>query len=156
MMFHKPKKNRCPRVNRILISITFMGSAGPIRLVVDETDPVDAVILTALKSYRREGRLPILGSNFEDFLLYYGSDGELFLFFSMIVRWFSVNFKIQSLIRCARIGSQLLVRGTQSGRKAPGISCCARSPRLIRGQPMLEENQPLSAMERAAEPGKSG
>ncbi|KAK4760634.1 hypothetical protein SAY87_005527 [Trapa incisa] len=74
MMFHKPKKNRCPRVNRILISIAFMGSAGPIRLVVDETDPVDAVILTALKSYRREGRLPILGSNFEDFLLYYGSD----------------------------------------------------------------------------------
>ncbi|KAI7739232.1 hypothetical protein M8C21_004429 [Ambrosia artemisiifolia] len=56
--------------NRILINITVVGSAGPIRFVVNEVETVADVIDTALKSYAREGRLPVLGSNFNDFVLY--------------------------------------------------------------------------------------
>lgn len=81
MLLNKHKKNHSPKGNRLLVSITVLGSAGPIRFVVNEEELVAAVIDTALKSYAREGRLPILGSNFDDFLLYcpnYGSDGEYF------------------------------------------------------------------------------
>ncbi|OWM64007.1 uncharacterized protein At4g22758 [Punica granatum] len=77
MLLSKQKKNQSPRGNRLLVSITVMGSAGPIRFVVNEEELVAAVIDTALKSYAREGRLPVLGSDLDDFLLYcpnYGSD----------------------------------------------------------------------------------
>ncbi|CAI9096021.1 OLC1v1032081C1 [Oldenlandia corymbosa var. corymbosa] len=56
--------------NRLLISITVLGSAGPIRFVVSEGELVAAVIDTALKSYAREGRLPVLGTNLDNFVLY--------------------------------------------------------------------------------------
>ncbi|GJR29530.1 senescence-associated protein [Tanacetum coccineum] len=56
--------------NRLLISITVVGSSGPIRFVVNEEMMVATVVDTALKSYAREGRLPVLGSNFNDFVLY--------------------------------------------------------------------------------------
>ncbi|KAL3510557.1 hypothetical protein ACH5RR_029958 [Cinchona calisaya] len=65
------KKNQAPaKGNRLLISITVMGSAGPIRFVVNEEELVTAVIDTALKSYAREGRLPVLGSDLNNFVLY--------------------------------------------------------------------------------------
>lgn len=70
MLLYKHKKNQTPKGNRILISITVLGSAGPIRFVVQEEDLVAAVIDMALKSYAREGRLPILGSDLKSFLLY--------------------------------------------------------------------------------------
>ncbi|KAL3578362.1 hypothetical protein D5086_019866 [Populus alba] len=78
MGLYKQKKNQAAKGNRFLISVTVLGSAGPIRFVVNEEDLVVAVIATALKSYAREGRLPILGSDLNDFLLYCpnaGSDG---------------------------------------------------------------------------------
>jgi hypothetical protein len=81
MVLYKQKKNQAAKGNRFLISVTVLGSAGPIRFVVNEEDLVVAVINTALKSYAREGRLPILGSDLNDFLLYCpnaGSDGKLF------------------------------------------------------------------------------
>lgn len=65
--------------SRFLISVTVLGSAGPIRFVVKEKELVAAVIDTALKLYAREGRLPVLGTVPDEFLLYcpnYGSDGE--------------------------------------------------------------------------------
>ncbi|KAL1568585.1 hypothetical protein AAHA92_00183 [Salvia divinorum] len=70
MLLYKQKKNQAAKVNRFLISVTFLGSAGPIRFVVKEEELVAAVIDTALKSYAREGRLPILGSDLNNFMLY--------------------------------------------------------------------------------------
>lgn len=57
-----------------------MGSSGPLRFVVNEKELVSGVIETALKSYAREGRLPVLGFNAANFLLYHpnaGFDGML-------------------------------------------------------------------------------
>ncbi|KAL3635974.1 hypothetical protein CASFOL_020521 [Castilleja foliolosa] len=69
-MLLKQKKNQPLKGNRFLISITVLGSAGPIRFVVNEDELVSAVIDTALKLYAREGRLPILGSDINNFILY--------------------------------------------------------------------------------------
>ncbi|OMO60647.1 hypothetical protein CCACVL1_23988 [Corchorus capsularis] len=76
MLLYKQKKNQSAKGNRLLISITVLGSAGPIRFVVNEEELVAAVIDTALKSYAREGRLPVLGSDLNDFLLYCPSAGS--------------------------------------------------------------------------------
>ncbi|KAL3830780.1 hypothetical protein ACJIZ3_019582 [Penstemon smallii] len=70
MLLYKQKKNQPVKGNRFLISVTVIGSAGPIRFVVNEEELVAAVIDTALKSYAREGRLPILGSDLDSFMLY--------------------------------------------------------------------------------------
>ncbi|KAG0462613.1 hypothetical protein HPP92_021089 [Vanilla planifolia] len=61
---------------RMLISVTVLGSAGPIRLVVREEELVSAVIATALKAYAREGRRPVIGSDLLDFALYLAYDGS--------------------------------------------------------------------------------
>jgi hypothetical protein len=82
MLLYKQKKNQVAKGKRFLISVTVLGSAGPIRFVVNEEELVAAVIDTALKSYAREGRLPILGSDLNDFLLYCrnaASDGKLLI-----------------------------------------------------------------------------
>lgn len=70
MLLYKQKKNQVAKGNRLLITVTVLGSAGPIRFVVNEDELVAAVIDTALKCYAREGRLPILGTKHNDFLLY--------------------------------------------------------------------------------------
>ncbi|KAL8227603.1 hypothetical protein R6Q57_015187 [Mikania cordata] len=72
MLLTRQKKNQAAKCsgNRFLISVTVFGSAGPIRFVVNEGQPVAAVVDTALKSYAREGRLPVLGSNLNEFVLY--------------------------------------------------------------------------------------
>ncbi|KAE8711259.1 putative carbohydrate esterase [Hibiscus syriacus] len=70
MVLYKQKKTQDPKGNRILISITVLGSAGPIRFVVNEEEPVPSVIDTSLKAYAREGRRPVLGCDIDDFFLY--------------------------------------------------------------------------------------
>lgn len=82
MLLSKQKKNQNANHNkrRLLISINVLGSAGPIRFVVNEEELVEAVIDTTLKSYAREGRLPLLGSDNSAFFLYcphLGSDAAL-------------------------------------------------------------------------------
>ncbi|XP_031257921.1 uncharacterized protein LOC116115924 [Pistacia vera] len=68
--------NTAGKKNRFLITINVLGSAGPIRFVVNEEDLVAAVIETALKSYAREGRLPVLGFDVNNFLLYCANGGS--------------------------------------------------------------------------------
>ncbi|KAH0924059.1 hypothetical protein HID58_024077 [Brassica napus] len=67
---NKQKKTHKSKINRFLVSISFLGSAGPIRFVVKEDETVSNVIDYALKCYAREGRLPLLGSDSSFFLLY--------------------------------------------------------------------------------------
>lgn len=80
MVLQKSKKQAAAKgVGRFLISVSVIGSAGPLRFLVKEEEVVAAVINTALKSYDREGRFPVLGTDLNDFLLYYanaGSDGK--------------------------------------------------------------------------------
>ncbi|KAL7610425.1 uncharacterized protein LOC111920934 [Lactuca sativa] len=72
MLAFKQKKDQVRKSGgkRILIKINVVGSSGPIRFVVNEEEVVAAVIETALKSYAREDRLPVLGTKFSDFFLY--------------------------------------------------------------------------------------
>ena len=82
MLLSKQKKNQNANNSkrRLLISINVLGSAGPIRFVVNEEELVETVIETTLKSYAREGRLPVLGSDNNAFFLYcphLGSDEAL-------------------------------------------------------------------------------
>ncbi|MCD9645486.1 hypothetical protein HAX54_034447 [Datura stramonium] len=60
---------------RLLITVNVLGSAGPLRFVVSENDKVATVIATALKKYGREGRLPLLTSDVNDFFLYSATAG---------------------------------------------------------------------------------
>lgn len=69
-LYKKQKKTQKLKINRFLVSISFLGSAGPIRFVVKEDETVGNVIDYALKCYAREGRLPLLGSDSSFFLLY--------------------------------------------------------------------------------------
>ncbi|XP_031499123.1 uncharacterized protein At4g22758-like [Nymphaea colorata] len=70
-----PKKNQ-NKSNRLLISVTVVGSAGPLRFLVNADELVMAVIEQTLKSYAHEGRLPVLGSDFNKFLLYCAHGGS--------------------------------------------------------------------------------
>ncbi|KAK1425698.1 hypothetical protein QVD17_21053 [Tagetes erecta] len=81
MLLIKSKRNHAASskgVCRILINVTVVGSAGPIRFVVNEDELVASVIETTLKLYAREGRLPVLGSKCNEFVLYcnvFGAEG---------------------------------------------------------------------------------
>ncbi|XP_072959933.1 uncharacterized protein [Typha angustifolia] len=61
---------------RFLVSVTVLGSTGPLRFLVNEGELVAAVIRTALRSYAQEGRFPVLSSNLDDFLLYSANGGS--------------------------------------------------------------------------------
>jgi hypothetical protein len=102
MVLKKHKKNTTDtqsvknvKKNRFLITINVNGSAGPVRFVVNEDDVVAGVIDTTLKAYARVGRLPVLGSDVNNFLLYQANavfEGickssfflKFFFFFSLI------------------------------------------------------------------------
>ncbi|GAU51288.1 hypothetical protein TSUD_247220 [Trifolium subterraneum] len=66
----KKKNNNNNNINKILISINIVGSSGPLTIVVKEDDVVCDVIDKALKSYARQERLPILGSDITNFAIY--------------------------------------------------------------------------------------
>ena len=55
---------------RVLVTVTVLGSAGPLRFLVDEGESVYGLIRAALRCYAREGRMPLLGSDAANFLLY--------------------------------------------------------------------------------------
>ncbi|RWR79632.1 hypothetical protein CKAN_00821600 [Cinnamomum micranthum f. kanehirae] len=64
------------KVARFLITVTVLGSAGPLRFVVKEEELVSAVMETALRSYAREGRYPVLGYDVNNFFLYCANAGS--------------------------------------------------------------------------------
>jgi hypothetical protein len=55
---------------RVLVTVTVLGSAGPLRFLVDEGDTVAGLVRAALRCYAREGRMPLLGADPAGFLLY--------------------------------------------------------------------------------------
>lgn len=55
---------------RLLIVVDVMGSPGPFKFLVNDGDPVSTVIATTLRNYSKEGRIPALSTNVDDFLLY--------------------------------------------------------------------------------------
>uniref|UniRef100_A0A7N0ZTN4 DUF7054 domain-containing protein n=1 Tax=Kalanchoe fedtschenkoi TaxID=63787 RepID=A0A7N0ZTN4_KALFE len=82
MLIPKMKKNQNQKgeeQNRILITVNVVGSAGPIRFIVNKDDAVTDVVATALKIYAHQGRLPVLGSDSKDFLLFCAAAGSDFL-----------------------------------------------------------------------------
>ncbi|KAJ8646640.1 hypothetical protein MRB53_008388 [Persea americana] len=68
----QPEKGR----RRFLITVNVLGSAGPLRFLVNEEELVATVIDTVLRSYAREGRLPVLGFDLDNFLLYSANAGS--------------------------------------------------------------------------------
>ncbi|TVU32262.1 hypothetical protein EJB05_23986 [Eragrostis curvula] len=56
--------------SRVLVTVTVLGSAGPLRFLVDEGETVAGLIRAALRCYAREGRMPLLGADPAEFLLY--------------------------------------------------------------------------------------
>ncbi|KAJ8754432.1 hypothetical protein K2173_002883 [Erythroxylum novogranatense] len=76
MLLYKQKKSQVAKGNRLLISVTVLGNAGPIQFVVNEDELVAIVVDTCLKSYAREGRLPVLDFDFNDFSLYCPTSGS--------------------------------------------------------------------------------
>ncbi|CAM8948038.1 unnamed protein product [Rhodiola kirilowii] len=122
MILYKQKKNQNanPKENRILISINVIGSAGPIRLVVNEEETVANVIDMALKTYAREGRLPVLGSDINKFLLYCpiaGLDGlspwEAIVRYG--VRNFMLGKKPETMIGIGSDGASAVPEAAQKG-----------------------------------------
>ncbi|XP_010032694.2 uncharacterized protein At4g22758 [Eucalyptus grandis] len=79
MQKHKKKNSsddQSSKKNRFLVTVNVLGSAGPIRFVVKEDDLVSAVIQTALKTYAREGRLPVLGTDVNNFVLHAAANSD--------------------------------------------------------------------------------
>ncbi|KAJ3686085.1 hypothetical protein LUZ61_015249 [Rhynchospora tenuis] len=63
------------RRGRLLVTVTVYGSAGPLRFLVNEGEMASGVVRLALKTYAREGRLPLLGTDLDEFLLYHANGG---------------------------------------------------------------------------------
>lgn len=55
---------------KLLVSVNVLGSVGPIRFLANEDDKISKVINTALKTYARQGRIPVLGFDVNNFIFY--------------------------------------------------------------------------------------
>lgn len=80
---------------RLLVIVNVLGSAGPLRFLVNEEDVVCGVIDSALKLYAKEGRLPVMGSDSNKFLLYCShaaSDGKFPTHSSLCLFLISTHF----------------------------------------------------------------
>lgn len=115
------KKNNRKKgeTNRILITVTVIGSAGPIRFVVREEELVSSVIGTSLKAYAREGRRPILGSDIDYFVLYHAYDGS-----RALSPWEPIgSFGSRNFLLCKKqmLGSERsAIPGREIGKKGTG------------------------------------
>lgn len=131
------------KVARFLITVTVLGSAGPLRFVVKEEELVSAVMETALRSYAREGRYPVLGYDVNNFFLYCanaGSEGSskkkntiFFFLYISLCRLQGFDLDVGSMNLDSFL--QLWVFGRQSDRTVAGILCCVRSRWWRKGDP---------------------
>lgn len=74
-MIKRGQNNKVKGCGRLLVTVTVYGSAGPLRFLVNEGEMASGVVRTALKTYAREGRLPVLGTDLDEFLLYHANGG---------------------------------------------------------------------------------
>ncbi|GAB4840464.1 hypothetical protein Ancab_021233 [Ancistrocladus abbreviatus] len=70
------KNNKSGNNRRFLVTVNVLGSTGPLRFLVNKDDLVTGIIDAALKMHAREGRLPVLGSDPKNFLLYPANVGS--------------------------------------------------------------------------------
>lgn len=120
MLLSKQRKNQqsvASKGDRLLISVTVLGSAGPIRFVVNEKEHVAAVIDTALKSYAREGRLPVLGSDLNNFILYCPNEGS-----EALSPWETIGSRgVRNFMLCKKPQAQITAAANDGiGRKGNG------------------------------------
>ncbi|CAK9328999.1 unnamed protein product [Citrullus colocynthis] len=59
---------------KMFINVNLMGSSGPIRFFVGRNQTVESVIETAVETFARQGRLPVLGCKPQQFALYCPTD----------------------------------------------------------------------------------
>lgn len=55
---------------KLLVTVNVLGSVGPIRFLANEDDNISSVINTTLKAYDRQGRIPVLGFDVNNFSFY--------------------------------------------------------------------------------------
>ncbi|KAJ8567411.1 hypothetical protein K7X08_019619 [Anisodus acutangulus] len=96
---------------RFLITVNVLGSAGPLRFVVSENDKVAKVVDTALKQYGREGRLPVLSSDVNDFFFYSASAGIDALGPSDMIG----SLGVRNFILCKKQKQPLMTEGRSHG-----------------------------------------
>nr|XP_004231982.3 uncharacterized protein At4g22758-like [Solanum lycopersicum] len=101
---------------RLLIMVNVLGSAGPLRFVVNENDMVAKVVDTALKQYSREGRLPLLSSNVNDFLLYSATAGMDALGASDLIG----SLGVRNFILCKKQKQAMMTEGRVHGNGKRG------------------------------------
>ncbi|KAL4582422.1 hypothetical protein LXL04_006971 [Taraxacum kok-saghyz] len=137
MVLPKKKKNYNDD-NRILITVNVVGSSGPLRFVVNEDDRVSSVIDSSLKLYVRGGRLPVLGSDYKDFMLYASIEGLGMVKLDVaLIRALNPSEEIGSyrgrnFVLCKKENGQInearsrMIRGQQSGRLKGCFLCLAQ------------------------------
>ncbi|KAK9066947.1 hypothetical protein SSX86_014271 [Deinandra increscens subsp. villosa] len=112
---------------RILITVNVVGSSGPLRFVVNDDDKVSTVIDSLLKLYTRGGRLPILGSDFTNFVLYASDAGSPLNSSEEIGSCGGRNFVLyKKNDQAGEARSRMITRRQHSGRWKACIVCLAQ------------------------------
>uniref|UniRef100_A0A7C8YMA5 DUF7054 domain-containing protein n=1 Tax=Opuntia streptacantha TaxID=393608 RepID=A0A7C8YMA5_OPUST len=95
---HKESLGIGANTKRFLISVSVLGSPGPFRFLVNEEEFVVHVIDTALKLYSKEGRLPHLNSDPNQFFLYCANLGS-----DVMSPWDEIgSFEARNFVLCKK------------------------------------------------------
>ncbi|GAB2228671.1 hypothetical protein Droror1_Dr00022794 [Drosera rotundifolia] len=103
---------------RFLICVNVLGSAGPLRFLVNDDDRVGGVIDACLKQYAREGRLPILRYSPDNFLLYAANAGA-----DALNTWDTIgSSRARNFIMCKKAVQPSMTEGRSEMTKKKGIN----------------------------------